>query len=267
MIDISEQVLSSRTEANCQRSTVSGSGAETETVNHPMANLEGDASGAREQVRQPFRRRLPETRKAITHKFDVAGNEGYLTVGLFEDGQPGELFVTMAMEGSTIDGLMDSIGTLTSLSLQYGVPLATMVEKFAHQRFEPSGFTKNPEIRNASSVVDYVFRWMALQFIPGFREANAPASHQQELAIPGLLAQVQNKFISPAPALPPPARATDSGVKPASTRNREDLPGANLVSTFVNQMDAPPCHKCGHVSVRSGTCHKCYNCGESLGCS
>jgi len=109
MIDINKQVLSSRLEANCQRSTVSGSGAKTETVNNSMANLENGASGSREQVRQPLRRRLPETRKAITHKFDVAGNEGYLTVGLFEDGQPGELFVTMALEGSTIGGLMDSI--------------------------------------------------------------------------------------------------------------------------------------------------------------
>ena len=119
-----------------------------------------------------MRRRLPETRSAITHKFDVAGHEGYLTVGLFADGQPGELFITMAKEGSTIGGLMDCVGTLTSLALQYGVPLEALLHKFAHQRFEPSGFTKNPEIRNASSIIDYVFRWLALQFIPGYREAN-----------------------------------------------------------------------------------------------
>jgi ribonucleoside-diphosphate reductase alpha chain len=122
--------------------------------------------------RPALRRRLPDTRTAITHKFDVAGHEGYLTVGLFEDGQPGELFITMAKEGSTIGGLMDCIGTLTSLALQYGVPLEALMRKFAHQRFEPSGFTKNPEIRNASSIIDYVFRWLALQFIPGYREAN-----------------------------------------------------------------------------------------------
>ncbi len=114
----------------------------------------------------PLRRRLPDTRTAVTHKFDIAGHEGYLTVGLFDDGQPGELFITMAKEGSTIGGLMDSIGTLTSMALQYGVPLEALVKKFAHQRFEPSGFTKNPGIRNASSITDYVFRWLALPVHP-----------------------------------------------------------------------------------------------------
>ena len=141
----------------------------------------------RDQAGQPLRRRLPETRRAVTHKFDIAGHEGYLTVGLFEDGQPGELFITMAKEGSTIGGLMDCIGTLTSMALQYGVPLEALVRKFAHQRFEPSGFTKNPDVRNATSIIDYVFRWMAVQFIPGYREANGPSRNQPELAIPGLL--------------------------------------------------------------------------------
>ena len=114
-------------------------------------------------------------------------------MGLFEDGQPGELFITMAKEGSTIGGLMDSIGTLTSMALQYGVPLEALVKKFAHQRFEPSGFTKNPGIRHASSIIDYVFRWMALQFIPGYLEANSVNRNQPELAIPGLLEEVKKK--------------------------------------------------------------------------
>src|SRR5881396_280886 len=147
----------------------------------------------REQAGKPLRRRLFDTRKAITHKFDIAGHEGYLTVGLFEDGQPGELFITMAKEGSTIGGLMDGIGTLTSMALQYGVPMEALARKFAHQRFEPSGFTKNPELRNAFSITDYVFRWMALQFIPGYREANAPNRNQQELAMPGLLEEIKKK--------------------------------------------------------------------------
>ena len=107
---------------------------------------------------------------SLTHKFDIAGHEGYLTVGLFEDGQPGELFITMAKEGCTIGGLMDTVGTLTSIALQYGVPLESLVKKFAHQRFEPSGFTKNPEIRNASSITDYVFRWLGCQFIQATRK-------------------------------------------------------------------------------------------------
>ncbi|OHE82747.1 MAG: hypothetical protein A2107_03380 [Verrucomicrobia bacterium GWF2_62_7] len=118
---------------------------------------------------------MPETRIAVTHRFEIAGHEGYLHVGLFEDGAPGELFITMAKEGSTIGGLMDTIGTLTSLALQYGVPIDALVKKFAHQRFEPSGLTKNPDIRMASSIVDYVFRWLGCQFIPGFREATNPS--------------------------------------------------------------------------------------------
>src|SRR5208282_4840933 len=113
----------------------------------------------------------------------------------FEYGQPGEVFITMAKEGSTIGGLMDSIGTLTSMALQYGVPLDALVKKFAHQRFEPSGFTKNPEVRNASSITDYVFRWMAFRFIPGYREANLPRGSQQELAMPGLV-EAEKKHIN-----------------------------------------------------------------------
>jgi len=134
------------------------------------------AAGPKPEVAvRPIRRRLPDTRPAITHKFDVAGHEGYMIVGLYENGQPGELFITMAKEGSTIGGLMDCIGTLSSLALQYGVPVEALVKKFAHQRFEPSGLTKNPDIRNASSIIDYVFRWMALQFIPGYADTCHPA--------------------------------------------------------------------------------------------
>ncbi len=177
---------------------------------HQLTDLEkrdpgtrsGSSPAAQQEAGQPLRRRLPETRTAVTHKFDIAGHEGYLTVGLFDDGQPGELFITMAKEGSTIGGLMDGIGTLTSLALQYGVPLEALVKKFAHQRFEPSGFTKNPEIRNASSITDYVFRWLAIQFIPGYREANLPNRTQPELAMPGLLEEVKKKVNRPVPELP-----------------------------------------------------------------
>lgn len=123
---------------------------------------------------RPSRRRLPPTRNSLTHKFSVDGHEGYITVGLFEDGTPGELFISMAKEGSTIGGLMDVIGTETSMGLQYGVPLEVLVEKFSYSRFEPSGWTPNPDIPNAKSVVDYIFRWLGIQFLPGFREANTP---------------------------------------------------------------------------------------------
>src|SRR6202050_413461 len=158
--------------------TRKGSETSEDTSASRLKELEAQGQKLQAESGQPLRRRLPDTRTAVTHKFEIAGHEGYLTVGLFEDGQPGELFITMAKEGSTIGGLMDTIGTLTSMALQYGVPLEALIRKFAHQRFEPSGFTKNPEVRNASSITDYVFRWMALQFIPGYREANLTGRNQ-----------------------------------------------------------------------------------------
>ena len=125
-------------------------------------------------IYQPRRERLPHTRRSLTHKFDIQGHEGYINVGFYPDGRPGELFITMAKEGSTIGGLMDVLGTSISIGLQYGVPLEVFVNKFAHSRFEPAGFTKNPDIPIAKSIADYIFRWLGMEFIPGYREANAP---------------------------------------------------------------------------------------------
>ncbi len=162
------------------------SGKAKETAPAPATSSTGSSAGAAVVVSEPAhepkpvsphrakRRRLPDTRRSITHKFNVAGHEGYLTVGLFEDGMPGELFITMSKEGSTIGGLMDSLGTATSVALQYGVPIESMVTKFSHQRFEPAGITENSEIPFAKSLVDYIFRWMGMQFVPGYREAHAP---------------------------------------------------------------------------------------------
>lgn len=123
---------------------------------------------------RPIRRRLPDTRQSLTHKFNVAGHEGYLSVGMYEDGRPGELFITMSKEGSTISGLMDALGTAVSVALQYGVSVDALVNKFSHMRFEPCGMTENRDIPFAKSLVDYVFRWMGMQFIPGYRDAHAP---------------------------------------------------------------------------------------------
>ncbi|MEK7684551.1 MAG: vitamin B12-dependent ribonucleotide reductase [Verrucomicrobiota bacterium] len=246
-----------------------------------LKELEAEVGKLRREAGQPIRRRLPETRTAITHKFDIAGHEGYLTVGLFDDGQPGELFITMAKEGSTIGGLMDSIGTLTSMALQYGVPLEALVRKFAHQRFEPSGFTKNPEIRNASSITDYVFRWMAVQFIPGYRENNTPNRSQPELAMPGLMEEVKKKVNRPVPELPlsedtdflvnvkaAPVRSPGGNGQPAKGGAAANRIVASLNDAVAHfQQDAPTCPNCGHVAVRNGACFKCLNCGESLGCS
>jgi ribonucleoside-diphosphate reductase alpha chain len=120
---------------------------------------------------KPRRERLPDTRNSVTHKFSVAGHEGYITVGLFPDGRPGEMFITMAKEGSTIGGLMDAFGTAVSMSLQYGVPLEDYIRKFSHMRFEPQGHTKNPDIRFAKSIIDYIFRWLGITFLPGYKEA------------------------------------------------------------------------------------------------
>ena len=178
--------------------------------------------------------------------------------------QPGELFITMAKEGSTIGGLMDSIGTLTSMALQYGVPLEALVRKFAHQRFEPSGFTKNPEIRNASSITDYVFRWLAFQFIPGYRENTTPVRNQPELAMPGLAEEIKKKVNRPVPELPVTG---DTDMLEIETGNGHSHRARTLTSMITNQQDAPTCPNCGNVVVRNGACYKCLNCGESLGCS
>ncbi|HZR16194.1 MAG TPA: vitamin B12-dependent ribonucleotide reductase [Verrucomicrobiae bacterium] len=238
--------------------------------------LEAEVTQLRRQIGLPLRRRLSDTRTAITHKFDIAGHEGYLTVGLFEDNSPGELFITMAKEGSTIGGLMDGIGTLTSLALQYGVPLEALVRKFAYVRFEPSGFTRNPEIRNAASITDYVFRWLGYQFVPGYREENSPNRNQPELAMPGLLEELKKKINRPVPDLPLAEETEILDIKsgqPGSANGHKPQPsGSYTVKSLSDsvahfQADAPTCPNCGHVAVRNGACYKCLNCGESLGCS
>jgi ribonucleoside-diphosphate reductase alpha chain len=168
-----------------------------------VEKLRRQLAAAQAEAAKPHRRRLPAERTAVTHKFQIAGHEGYITVGLYEDGKPGELFLKMAKEGSTISGLMDTIATMTSVSLQYGVPLRDLVNKFAHVRFEPAGFTGNPEIPIAKSIVDYVFRWMGSRFLPA-----------EERAALGLISQEAQQmtmpFAAPAAAstpMPPEAPA------------------------------------------------------------
>lgn len=179
------------------------------------------------------RRRLPDERRAITHHFSIAGQEGYLTVGVYDDGSPGEIFVRMAKEGSTISGLMDSFATVVSLALQHGVPLDLLCAKFSHTRFEPSGWSGDPKIGYATSLMDYLSRWMELKFLK---------SEQGELF-----------GTNPAPteAVPPPN-------------------GKGAVEAFgelVQFGDAPACNICGGLMVRSGSCHRCMTCGSTSGCS
>jgi ribonucleoside-diphosphate reductase alpha chain len=181
----------------------------------------------------PYRRRLPDERESLTHKFSIGNHEGYITVGMYEDGTPGEIFVVIAKEGSVVSGLMDCFATAVSLTLQYGVPLKVLVNKFAHARFEPSGFTKNRQIPIAKSLSDYIFRWLASKFLT-----------KEEQAEVGVL--VDN----------PPNQA-ESQIQGEDTRS----------VSFAAQADAPPCPECGSIMVRNGSCYKCLNCGATSGCS
>jgi ribonucleoside-diphosphate reductase alpha chain len=233
-------------------------------------------------VPAPFRRHLPATRHSLTHKFSVGGHEGYITVGLFDDGKPGELFITMAKEGSTIGGLMDTIGTLTSLSLQYGVPVEAMVNKFAHMRFEPSGWTGNPDIPNAKSVPDYIFRWLGMEFIPGYRAANAPRRNGGEenghggggsaAAAPGVTqpggSADSNGKLGTAHRAPPAEALAGNPASPLElAASAAEGPHIRSMQFAKFQADAPACDNCGAITVRNGNCYLCHNCGNSMGCS
>ena len=227
-------------------------------------------------VERPMRRRLPDTRQSRTHKFNVAGHEGYLTVGLHDDGSPGELFITMAKEGSTIGGLMDSLGTAISVAMQYGVPISSLVNKFSHQRFEPAGMTHNREIPFAKSLVDYIFRWMGMEFVPGFREANAPVRGDASTGGAAPVASVGQASVAPVTdeaVASPKVKTTPAPKivrkKPAAPAVKAAASGTSGLTESMGAMqaDAPACDVCGTLTVRSGTCYKCLNCGASMGCS
>ena len=212
---------------------------------------EKKAAAAEAKETRPFRRKLPDERRSITHKFDIAGHEGYITAGMYEDAQPGEIFITMSKEGSTISGLMDSFATAISMALQYGVPLRVLVDKFSHMRFEPSGFTKNPDIPIAKSIMDYIFRWLASKFLD--REA------QQEV---GIVKEEPEEVASKETA------ASKKVIPISSQAPRGGAPVASISSvTSLYQQDAPPCPDCGAIMIRSGACYKCMNCGAVSGCS
>jgi len=256
-----------------------------------------ESDRAKAKLTAPRRERLPETRQSITHKFSVAGHEGYITVGLYDDGRPGELFLTMAKEGSTVGGLMDCFGTAISMGLQYGVPLEVFVNKFSHTRFEPMGHTSSAEIRIAKSVVDYIFRWLGMTFLQGYREAHVskPPGDDSSPAEPGT-SEAETKPVSKmdggqngsgattaAGGTKSPAGANGHGTKNSGAAT-DSAAIATLERAGVNlskkqgdatasaeyarfQTDAPACDNCGAITVRSGNCYLCYNCGNSMGCS
>jgi ribonucleoside-diphosphate reductase alpha chain len=193
---------------------------------------------------RPVRRHLPVERHSITHKFSVAGHEGYLTIGMYEDGTPGEIFIVMAKEGSTLSGVMDSFATTCSMALQYGVPLKVLVDKFSHTRFEPSGFTSNPQVPYAKSIMDYIFRYLASKFLP-MEEAKALGVQVEEPALTSLTVQQ------------PPVLVGSAVSGPAKKGALVD----------IEDRDAPVCFECGSLMVRNGACYKCLNCGSTSGCS
>jgi ribonucleoside-diphosphate reductase alpha chain len=208
------------------------------------------------------RYKLPPERSSFTHKFAVGGHEGYITVGLYEDGQPGEIFVRMAKEGSVIAGLMDSFATAVSLALQHGVPLSILCDKFKGTRFEPSGFTGNPDIPIATSIMDYLFRWLSLRFLGGERHPASKARGVGQLDLPAI-------------PLTPEDDDDDRVVETSRDTRGSGRHGVHIViekpeqthSTWVRETDAPPCHECGTLMVRNGACYKCANCGATSGCS
>ena len=189
---------------------------------------------------KPVRRRLPDERNSITHKFSVAGHEGYITVGMYPDGTPGEIFITMSKEGSTLSGLMDAFATAISLALQYGVPLKVLVDKFSHMRFEPSGFTNNPEIPIAKSIIDYIFRWLGKKFLK-------PEEQPSNVDHTDILNEIH--------------LSQEKVVLRSETLEKYEK------QIFEIQSDAPPCPSCGAIMQRSGSCYVCPNCGSTSGCS
>ena len=243
-----------------------GSGGEAGALTDPARSSSSDAPTIVDEAATPpaYRRhRLPDDRHAVTHKFSIGEHEGYLTVGEYANGQPGEVFIHVSKEGSTVSGLMDAVGAITSVALQSGLPLETLVRKFSHSRFEPSGWTRNPQIGHASSILDYVFRWMGMRYLeapqadvaaaqaplplsPASRVPAQAPSEEASAAVPGFLGGY------------PPAGAGQAG--------RQEAPGA-FPGAFQNQLDAPLCSDCGHMMVRNGSCYRCFNCGATSGCS
>jgi ribonucleoside-diphosphate reductase alpha chain len=231
------------------------------------------------------RRKLPDERESITHKFSIGGHEGYITVGKYEDGTPGEIFITMAKEGSTISGLMDSFATMTSMALQHGVPLQLLVDKFTHLRFEPSGFTKNREIPMAKSIMDYIFKWLAIKFLPRESQAEAGVILRDDI-VPAAASSPASNVTPPTPKdvafLDSLAQsAADSASSSASRQpsavtpvvgfimppRDADAPNMKSGAPIRFQQDAPSCSDCGSIMVRNGACYKCLNCGSTSGCS
>ncbi|HWQ91777.1 MAG TPA: vitamin B12-dependent ribonucleotide reductase, partial [Clostridia bacterium] len=201
------------------------------------------------------RHKLPDERISITHKFNIGGHEGYITVGLYKNGMPGEIFITMAKEGSTVSGLMDSFACAVSIAFQHGVPLKLLSEKFAHTRFEPSGWSNNPDIGYAKSIMDYIFRWLELRFLTG----------QQQTLFDDLRPRQNGEFPG-HPALDH-SSAKDAPALKAAPPAGSSYHAADAMRGLIDMGDAPSCHVCGSIMTRNGSCYRCMSCGSTSGCS
>lgn len=243
---------------NTKKTSDMGSGSSNESpldsLTSQLSALAKENEELKAQLDKPQRRHLNSTRMSMTHQFEIAGHKGYLTVGFHTDGQPGEIFIQMSKEGSTIGGLMDTVATLTSIALQYGVPIEELVNKFAYQRFEPSGYTNNPDIRTAFSITDYVFRWMGCEFIQGYRRATSPDASQPELPLPEVAEMEKAAVNRPVPEL---------SVEQVPRSNADRVQHA-LGNAYMGVI----CSNCGSDKViRAGACGVCTQCGTSQGCS
>jgi ribonucleoside-diphosphate reductase alpha chain len=217
-----------------------------------MARIEEDNLDAPPRA---VRHKLKEERMSVTHKFNIGGHEGYIIVGLYPNGEPGEIFIKMAKEGSTVSGLMDSFALAVSISLQHGVPLKLFCEKFAHTRFEPSGWSSNPDIGFAKSIMDYIFRWLQMRFLSGQQQFLFENLRPKPVATPEGVGDL-NGSIGSGPTTAADQRATTGSIH-----------AADALAGMIDMGDAPSCHVCGSIMVRNGSCYKCMSCGSTSGCS
>jgi ribonucleoside-diphosphate reductase alpha chain len=267
----SQPLSTNRDQGADKRTLASGDGSAALTTG--SAAVLGEPTLGEPEVRivekvvyRPTRQRLPDERPSITHKFSVAGHEGYLHVGLYPEGtpnagRPGEIFITMAKQGSTIAGLMDSFATAISLAFQYGVPLEDLARKFGHVRFEPAGFTNNPQIPMAKSITDYIFRYLALKFLGGGDGAAADLAGEDATVEPAVAVAHEAALHGPAAD---EVQADLFAASPVLVGATSVAPSAT--ATFQSQEDAPACPNCGGITVRAGACYSCPNCGSSTGC-
>jgi ribonucleoside-diphosphate reductase alpha chain len=277
-------------------------------VIHAAPAFEAPAKAAAQDLNAPpraVRHRLPEERASVTHKFSIAGHEGYITVGLYPTGQPGEIFIRMAKEGSTVSGLMDSFATAVSLALQHGVPLRVLCEKFAHTRFEPSGWTGNEQIGYAKSLMDYIFRWLNQRFLSGEQltlfaglapqpaplptpptllpetepEDDGGISQSQLARLAEEVARKLNQVSTtgmgstsaPSGGIPPESTVAGTPLSEAShapeMKDRGLYHASDAMRDLYDMGDAPSCGVCGAIMVRNGSCYRCMSCGSTSGCS